>query len=512
MTAALVRYDLLIQAREHGTWMLLAAAMLMAWFGLWQGAAFTRTAQAVAASVEAQEASALHAAQTYAATFFAEPDSADHQEARWFRNVADIRGYAFREHTAFAVKPPMPGAALAIGQSDLLPGYSRVRAESMESVRNAGEFEHPQRLSVGRFDLAFVVLYLWPLVLLAVSISALTADREARRVDTLRLQGVSTLRLLLAQVFGRTIAITMLFIASLALPAFVFAVVPQSMAGGAAIAHWSLVVVMYSLFWAGVAAAVAALSTTRTVAAFAAFGTWVVLTIVLPQILAATVSAVSPLPSREMYLLKQREAVDRVNADRNSIVQRFYDQHPEWRPKSTPLNKVSGPVVRFARAIELERAMAATEAKFDAARMTQASQLRAAMWISPVTVVQTALSQLAGNDARRHDQFIQEVRRYQLALRDFFQAHLQRAALENEATPCVHPSTTCRPGFGFTHHETVPRFSASHLLEAPAVPANLGWLAVWCLALVTLSAYWLRTKSNARKSGTSVNVAARGDS
>jgi ABC-2 type transport system permease protein len=485
----LLRFDLLTQLRERGTWLLLAGVVAVAWFGLWQGVAFTRAVEASAASASAQQVAAMRAAAEYAKAFFAEPDKLAHREARSFRNVADIRGYAFREHIAFAVKPAAPGAALAIGQADLLPRYVRVRAESMDSVRNASEIDHPKRLAVGRFDLAFVVLYLWPLVLLAVCISALTADRETRRMEGLRLQGVSATQVLLAQVLGRCALLTLAFVKLVALAAFVFGAVPLSAAGLLAIASWVGVVMLYSAFWAGVAALVAALCATRAVAAFVAFAAWVVVAVVIPQLLVAVIATSSPLPSREAYLLAQREAVDKVNADRDNMVQRFYDQHPAWRPQTTPLNKVAAPVVRFARAAALERAMAATEAKFDTARANQAAWLGAMQWLSPVTVAQMALSHIAGSDAARHDAFMGEVRLYQVALRDFFQVRLQQAALANEVAPCMHPSTTCLPGFGFVAHADVPVFAASESLRATALPLAVAWLAAWCVLLL-----WFATR------------------
>jgi ABC-2 type transport system permease protein len=485
----LLRFDLLTQVRERGTWLMLAGVVAAAWFGLWQGAAFTRALEANAASATAQQVAAARAAAHYAKTFFAEPDTPAHRDARSFRNVADIRGYAFREHIAFAVKPAAAGASLAIGQGDLQPRYVRVRAESMDSVRNASEIDHPNRLAVGRFDLAFVVLYLWPLVLLAVCISALTADRETRRIEGLRLQGVTATQVLMAQVLGRCALLTLAFVVLVALAALLLGAVPLSGAGLSAIAAWVGVVIFYSAFWAGAAALVAALCATRAVAAFVAFAAWVVVAVVIPQLLVAIIASASPLPSREAYLLAQREAVDQVNADRDNMVQRFYDQHPEWRPQTTPLNKVAAPVVRFARAAALERAMAATEAKFDTARANQAEWLGAMQWLSPVTVAQMALSRIAGSDAARHDAFIGEVRLYQLALRDFFQVRLQQAALANEAAPCMRPSTTCLPGFGFVAHAEVPMFAASESLRATALPLAVAWLAAWCVLLL-----WFATR------------------
>jgi ABC-2 type transport system permease protein len=484
----LVRYDLRQQLRERGTWGLLAVIILLAWCGLYQGSEFAREGSAAATRATQQEAAARLAAQQYAEAFFADPDKPAHLAARSFRNVADIRGYTFREHIAFAAKPALPGAALAIGQSDVLPGYVRVRAESMDSVRNSNEIEHPTRLAVGRFDLLFVIIYLWPLVLLALNLTALTADRETRRVEALRLQGVSSQRLLWAQVLGRSSAATAVLVLAVGVAGFAFAALPATLAGVGAMLSWAFVVSLYSLFWAATSAAICAACATRATAAFAAFGTWVVIAILLPQLLVASAAAIHPTPSRERYLLDVREAVDRVNADRVNMIQRFYDQHPEWRPQNTPLDKVPAPVVRLARAAELEKKLADTEAQFQNARTAQTRFLHQAMVLSPVTLAHTTFVDLAGTGATRHDTFIADVRAFQLDLRNHFQTRLQQSALQEEQTPCKHPSTTCRPGFGFVDHDKVPSFNASATLHTvPAMPLALLWIAVW-IALLALMA------------------------
>jgi len=80
-------------------------------------------------------------------------------------------------HTA--VLAPGPLTALAIGQSDLLPYYHDVNIYTNESsFHQNGEVENPLNLMVGRFDLAFAVVYLLPLLILALSFNVLSEERE----------------------------------------------------------------------------------------------------------------------------------------------------------------------------------------------------------------------------------------------------------------------------------------------------------------------------------------------
>jgi ABC-2 type transport system permease protein len=81
----------------------------------------------------------------------------------------------------YAILPPSPLAALAIGQSDLLPYYFKVTTDARETMLAAFEIENPHRLLTGRFDLAFVVVYLYPLLILALTYNLLSSERSRER-------------------------------------------------------------------------------------------------------------------------------------------------------------------------------------------------------------------------------------------------------------------------------------------------------------------------------------------
>lgn len=497
-TAWLVLYDLRQQGRERGSLLLLAVALVLASIALAQGHHVSRATAHTTQQALSQQASALTVARADAAIYFANPTDPKFTPLRWWRSAFDLRGYAYREHLGFAAKPLLPGAALAIGQADVLPAVVRVRAESMDSVRQGADISHPQRLAAGRFDLMFFVVCLWPLVLLAISLSVLTQDREHRRLPALALLGVSPQQLLLAQVVARTLVVTAALVLGVGLLGALMGALPASAAGLSAWALWSATVLAYSLFWAGVAALVCARAAHRSTAAFAGFGAWVGIVVLLPALLAAGVSVGAPMPSREAYIVAVRDATDQVQANRISVLTRFYDQHPEWRPERIAIDKLPAPVTRLARAIELERALADVNARFEQARERQAALLHGFSLLSPASLSFEALSALAGHDAARHQQFLAEVQQHQQALRDFFQARIQQAALNEERQPCAlvgsAPSTgTCKGSYGFDDFQAVPRFVPSAALSAaPGLTGAVAVLLAWALGLLALAGWWAR--------------------
>jgi ABC-2 type transport system permease protein len=481
----LIAYDLRSQLRERGTLVLLAVALLLALFGLYEGRRFEQQSRSAVEAADAQQVQARATANALAQRYFAQPDAPEFAVLQWWRTPLDIRGYAFREHVGFAAKPEIPGAALAVGQADLLPSYVRVRAESMESARTALEIEHPALLAVGRFDLMFFVVYLWPLILLSLTTSVLTQDRESLRLRALQLQGVRLGRMLDAQVTARVLAATALLLLACGSAALLSGAIPATSAGLAALAQWSGVVLLYSLFWAAVAIAVCAACGNRMTAAFAGFGAWLVLAILIPGALTAAVQAGAPVPQRERYVQALRDAGDQVAANKLTSLARFYDAHPGWKPAGT-LDQVSSSVSRLQRAQELERVMAGVDRQFQQASEHRQQLFDSLQGLSPVTLAYQSLSALAGNDGARHQRFLAEVQRHQQALRDYFQQMIQLSALGDQRAPCPK---TCLGGYGFRDFDQVPAFTPS-----PALGGVTSWsgplalLPLWIAALLGLAA------------------------
>ena len=87
------------------------------------------------------------------------------------RSVVDSR-------SRYAVLPPTALVTLAVGQSDLLLLYVKMTSDAKETVLAATVCQNPQRLLTGRFDLAFVLIYLYPLLILALTFNLLSAEKE----------------------------------------------------------------------------------------------------------------------------------------------------------------------------------------------------------------------------------------------------------------------------------------------------------------------------------------------
>ena len=115
-----------------------------------------------------------------------------------------------------AVLPPAPLAPIAVGQRDLQPQAIRLTTEDHLSSDKENEtaMSGPTRLMTGAFDLGFLFVVLFPLVVIALSYELLSGERERGTLAMLLSQPVSQRALVLGKAGARAIAlcvVTLLF-------------------------------------------------------------------------------------------------------------------------------------------------------------------------------------------------------------------------------------------------------------------------------------------------------------
>lgn len=182
------------------------------------------------------------------------------QEGRYaapssFRNPANPFWMGNRHAATYAVLPPTALAMTAIGQSDLNPPYIAVSADSKETFLFNEEIESPGNLLIGYFDLAFFIVFLFPLLIIALSYNVLSGEREQGTLAILMSNPIRLGTLLIAKLAFRaalvilpTVAITVAMLVLNGAPL-------SSMDGIARLAWWVALTTAYGLLWFAVAAA-----------------------------------------------------------------------------------------------------------------------------------------------------------------------------------------------------------------------------------------------------------------
>lgn len=305
---------------------------------------------------------------------------------------------------ALAALPPQPLAVLAVGQSDLLPYYYKVNTGLRQGVLKGDEIENPANLLSGRFDLAFVIVVLFPLVILALSYNMLSGEREDGTLALVLSQPVRLRTLLLAKITVR--AATVLSIAGvLVIVGLLAAQVNLGDSGVLAAALWWFVVVAaYAGFWFGVALVVNTTVRGSAASAVAAVSSWLLLVILAPVLVNLFAQSRFPTPSRVEFVTMVRTITNQANAVSDKLMSKYTVDHPDLAARGgLDVNDF------WARSLTvqdtIEKTLTPYYESFDRQLEQQQQVVNAARVLTPALLVQTALEDLAGTGLPRWQQF-----------------------------------------------------------------------------------------------------------
>lgn len=313
---------------------------------------------------------------------------------------------------------PAPAAFLALGLRDTAPYVLRVRALALQAQLHEGEVFNPELALAGRFDFAFVLVYLAPLFLIALLYDLVSGERHAGRLGTLQaLPGVGR-RLWLRRAFLRAVLV---FIC-LVLP-----VLAGAWVSGMSLAATALVlatVCAYVGFWTGLALIVASRGAGSMVNATALMGCWTVLTLVLPTIGNAVLVQALPVRQGVELMLAQRQSVHGAwDLPREDTMQQFFRSHPQWQ-NTAPLP--AGFHWKWYYAFQQlgDESVAQQVTAYREGMVARQRWTDRLGWALPGVGVQTMLHRAAATDLLAQLRYQDAVAAFHAQLRDFYYPYL----------------------------------------------------------------------------------------
>jgi ABC-2 type transport system permease protein len=384
-------------------------------YGLWNGVRWTAFQEQALAAARAEEderytrlnAQLVELAQPGAKISpFADP-----------RNPSAFGG---RLGPRYAALPPAPLAPLSIGQSDLLPYYVKVSTDARENIVSATEIENPSRLQAGRFDLTFVIIYLYPLLILALCYNMLSAEKEQGTLAMVLSQPVALGTLASGKVVLRAGVVIGLVLA-LSAAAMAAAGVDLGAPGAAArFALWAGAVTAYGLFWFGLALLVASFGRGSTTNATVLATAWLVLVVMTPSLFNLVATGIYPVPSRVELVQATREAAEEANKAGSQVLARYYDDHPELATGDPDQAMTDFNIVRVAVNDDVERRVRPLVQRYESQVAAQQAMIDRLQFLSPAILMQNALNDVAGTGTARHRHFMAQVDAFHATWRGHF--------------------------------------------------------------------------------------------
>lgn len=249
------------------------------------------------------------------------------------------------------------------------------------------QLDNPEMTMRGAFDLGFVVIVVAPLLLIGLGYGLFAADRDSGAARLVLAQAGTPLRLLVARSVPRlALVLTPILLTALAL----LATGPEIAGRDAAALAWLAISATLLLLWWAVVFLINSLRVTAETAALALVGTWGLVTLVLPPLIAAISHIAYPPPSRFDEIATARAAeVASTTA--------YENDHADLASED-----LAGRLASARKTYAIGRAVGAATSPvseaFDAQLARQQGVARTLTWTSPSLVAAEALAAVAGTD------------------------------------------------------------------------------------------------------------------
>lgn len=227
--------------------------------------------------------------------------------------------------------------ALAIGQRDIQPSVKSLTIRNLQAQQYDTDLYNPTNLLLGNLDFSFVLIYLFPLVIIALTYNTLSGEKENGTWPLLSIQSGRPNQLLL-KLFGlRSVTIFIVFLLLM-----VAAVPILSLPVDTALLAFFSVSTLYLLFWFTVSFWVISWQKGSAVNAVSLLAVWVTLTIVAPAVLNNYLVNKYPVPEALNTAIKQRKGYhEKWDMDKTVTMDKFYAHYPQFKKYPLPEGQFS---------------------------------------------------------------------------------------------------------------------------------------------------------------------------
>ena len=386
--------------------------------------------------------------------------------------VANERGW-------LALLPPAPLSALAIGQGDVYPNYIKVTARSLDALVSGDQIEHPLAVASGQFDVAFVILFLYPLLIFAVSFDLTATERDQGTLRMVLSQPVTLRDVIAGKMIVRALK---LFVPVLLIP-IAAAAFNSPVSGDFWIraALWSIAIGVYGAVWHGIALVVNARGLGAPANALILAGIWLLFAVVGPSCVNLLIAVKYPMPSRVEAAVQARAATEDATVQGSRQLGQFLQDHPTS-------GNVGREGMRQFALLQAERDQRVAD-RLDAVEATFNAQLdrqrRLASWLSvlsPTMIAQGVFLDIAGTNTLRLDRFRAEASSFQREWRAYFEPRVLDAAT---LTPAEYADA---PGFSYVDESAGP---AARRIAMPLIVMAIAAIALLAIGFRAYRGYVL---------------------
>lgn len=307
-------------------------------------------------------------------------------------------------------------AGLAIGHRDIQSSVKNVNIRNLEEQKHATKLLNPFYQLLGNMDFSFVLIYLFPLIIIGFCFNLLSEEKEGGTWRLILSQSENPLQVIRTKLFIRLASVLIIFLLLLVIGKF-YLNIPVD----AAFAAFSLTAVLYLLFWFSLTWWVISLQKSSAQNALLLLLTWVSLTIVIPASVNALVVNLYPVPEAYSSVVESRDGYHtKWDQAKEPTIKKFTDHYPQFAKYKHPEDKSFSWFWYFAMQ-QMGDDEAAETTKAMKAKLQQRNNFSQAIaYLFPSMHTQLSLNALSRSDMTNYLNFLNALEKFHEEKRLYF--------------------------------------------------------------------------------------------
>lgn len=299
------------------------------------------------------------------------------------------------------INKPDAVAALAIGQQDVNSSIQYLTIRGLEAQRYDTDLFNPYNQLTGNLDLSFVILFLFPLLIIAFNFNVLSQETENGTWSLVRVQVSRPMRFILHKLSVRLIVVLALLFFLLLMALFIIGL-PVTVHFLA----YTVTAILYILFWFAICFLIIALRLTGSVSALLLLSTWVLLCLLGPAMVNNYLTLRYPVNEAYDTFLKQRDGYHtKWDKDQDSTIHAFLEHYPQYRHYEWKSPKFNYLWFYAMQQMGDDEAAAMSKAMFEKLHQRQRAAGYAALFL-PSMQAQLQFTDISGTGLQRHLQYL----------------------------------------------------------------------------------------------------------
>jgi len=317
----------------------------------------------------------------------------------------------------FGLENQVPNlAGLAIGQRDVYPGVQSLTIRNLEEQRYTIDLVNPLFQLLGTMDFSFVLIYLFPLVIISFGFNLISEEKESGTWSLVRSQSTSALSFLKYKLGIRLLSILVTLLCLLAIGK-VYLAIPLDR-------HFLifvLVSILYVLFWFALTWWVVSFNWSSSQNAQTLLSLWVFLLLIIPAAVASLQRIWFPIPEALTAVMENREGYhSQWDLPKGPTLDKFYQKYPQYASFTHPEDKDFSWLWYYAMQQQGDE-QAAPQVKAMQSKLAERQKFaEQTAWFLPSLHAQMTLSMLSLSDLQNYLNYLAAMEEFHEQLKGYF--------------------------------------------------------------------------------------------